>query len=427
MSVPGRVKRVAFVSDFFPEAHARWSGAEIACQRLRTLLADEGVRVDVYTSKADSPDRTPPFVEQVPLMDDGSALLGSSFKTMFPFDLLGYRYFLKRFRETSPELVHLHNLKFMSFAPLAAARKLGIPAVFSVYDNWALCPRYCLVDSRGEVCERFHGFRCLACVPVKKKPFVAFRKQAFSGFLKKLDAVAVLTGSERTRYAASGVDPGRVHTLALPLFIDGCEAAPDAGSVDRGTILFAGRLEHGKGLHVLVEAMPEVLEHVRNARVFVAGEHSGSDRYKKEALARIEALGLGSVFTFLGKTGNAGIKELLRRSHVVVTPEQWAIAWPIFITEAMSMGKHVVASRIGDIPEFIEDGVTGYLAAHGAPADFAGRILAALSRKSPVNERAALKIRNLCDRRAITEKLFSIYESARFGRLSPGRGRAAAP
>lgn len=407
------VRKVAFVTDFYPEVHGKWSGAEIACQRLRGLLADDDIAVSVFTAKAEFPEKKPPFVEEVRLFEDISSQLGASLKTLFPFDARAYRFFLKRFRELSPDIVHLHNLKFMSFAPLAAARKLDIPAVFSVYDNWAICPRHCLVNARGEVCEKFHGLRCVGCVPLKKKPFVPFRKSVFRSFLEKIDAVAVLTGSERDRYLRSGVSSDKLHILPLPLFDEGEDSQVLEHTVERNTILFVGRLEHGKGLHILVEAMPEVLKRFRKASVTVVGEHSGSDRYKRAVQSRIDDLGMRGVFSFRGKMGNGEIRELLLKSHVVAAPEQWAIAWPIFLTEAMSLGKHIVAGRIGDIPAFIKDGQTGFLAAHDSPDDFARKIIAALEAGKPVNLKASLMIKKLCDRGAIKDKLLSIYESAR--------------
>lgn len=407
------VRKVCFITDFYPEVHGRWSGAEIACQRLRDILTEDGFEVSVFTARADFPEKMPHFVEEVRLLEDASAQLGSSLKTLFPFDFFAYKFFLKRFRELSPDIVHLHNLKFVSFAPLIAARKLGIPAVFSVYDNWALCPRYCLVDNRGEVCEKLHGLRCVGCVPMKKKPFVAFRRPVFKSFVDKLDALAVLTCSERDRFVRSGVAPERLHILPLPLFDGDEDFAPLPHTVERNTILFVGRLEHGKGLHLLVEAMPKVLKRFRTANVVVVGEHSGSDRYKRTVTARIEELGMGSRFSFLGKMGNREIKELLLKSHIVAAPEQWAIAWPIFLTEAMSMGKRIVASRIGDIPAFISDGRTGFLAAHDSAEDFGAKLISALEADEPVNAEASLSIRALCDRRAIKDKLLSIYESAR--------------
>lgn len=413
MGSSSALRRVAFVTDFYPEVHARWSGAEIACQRLRDLLAEDGINVSVFTARAEFPEKKPPFLQEVRLMEEFSREGAASLKTLFPFDPLAYRFFLERFRELSPQVVHLHNLKFMSFAPLAAARKLGIPAVFSVYDNWAICPRYCLVNSEGNVCEKFHGLRCVGCVPLKKKPFVAFRRPVFRRFLERLDAVAVLTGSERERLLKSGVRPEKLHILPLPLFDEGEKHALLPDRVEKNAILFVGRLEHGKGLHVLVEAMPQVLKRFKGAAVCVVGEHSGSEKYKRAVLSRIDELGMGSVFSFRGKMGNMEIKELLLKSHIVAAPEQWAIAWPIFLTEAMSTGKHIVASRIGDIPEFIRDGQTGFLADHDSPEDFARKITAALEAERPVNRDASLMIRKLCDRAAIREKLLSIYESAR--------------
>lgn len=127
---------------------------------------------------------------------------------------------------------------------------------------------------------------------------------------------------------------------------------------------------------------------------------------------RIDGLGIGTRFSFLGKMGNKEIKDLLMKSHVVAAPEQWAIAWPIFLTEAMSMGKHIVASRIGDIPAFIDGARTGLLAAHDDPEDFAVKIIDALESDDLVNMEAALSIRRLCDRGSIKERLISIYELA---------------
>ncbi len=408
----GALSKVVFISDFYPEVHARWSGAEIACQRLRTLLTEAGIDVSVFTVRADFQENKPPFVQEVRLMDDFAPRLAASFKTLIPFDPLAYRFFLGRFKALSPDVVHLHNLKFMSFAPAAAARALGIPTVFSAYDNWAVCPRYCLMKPGGEVCEKFHGPGCLFCVPMKKKPFVAFRKPAFESFLKRLDAVAVLTASERRRAARGGVVEDKIHILPLPLFDGDQKNTPAPDKVVRNTILFVGRLEHGKGLHVLVEAMGAVLCRFKDARVVVVGEHSGTERYKNEVLARIAELGLEGVFSFMGKMGNTEIKELLLRSHLVVAPEQWPIAWPIFLTEAMSLGKLIVASRIGDIPEFIRDGQTGYLAAHDRPEDFSAKIMAALGSPQPINSASINFITGLCDRGAITRRLISIYGAA---------------
>jgi glycosyltransferase involved in cell wall biosynthesis len=78
----------------------------------------------------------------------------------------------------------------------------------------------------------------------------------------------------------------------------------------------------------------------------------------------------------------------------------------------MSMGKRIVASKIGDIPAFIKEGQTGFLATHDSYEDFAGKIISALEAPGPVNQEASRMIRELCDRQAIKKRLLAIYESA---------------
>lgn len=407
----GAVKRVAFVTDFFPKIHRKWFGAEIACMRLKELLSGGGrVRVDLYTSRADFPGEIGKGTCEVPLIEDSHEKLGLSLKTAVPFDPRVYRFFRRAFRQDRPDIVHLHNIKRMSFAPLVAARALSIPVVFSVYDNWSFCPENALVDRHKRVCTRFGGPWCVACVPLKKKPFVPLRAPVFRYFLKKVDRFLVLTRSERENFTRYGVAPERIETLPLPLFPGLPE--PDASGVRPRSILIVGRVEHGKGLHVLIEAMPGVLERFPDARVDVVGDHSGNSNYRLRAEARIKELGIEGAFVFHGKKGNEEVKGFLSRANVVAVPEQWSIAWPIFLTEAMAMGKVIVASRIGDIPEFIEEGRTGFLAEPVRPACFTEKINRALEQGSLVNRAAAERIRSLCDADRIRAALIDAYGRA---------------
>ncbi|MCX5974748.1 MAG: glycosyltransferase, partial [Coprothermobacterota bacterium] len=48
---------------------------------------------------------------------------------------------------------------------------------------------------------------------------------------------------------------------------------------------------------------------------------------------------------------------------------------PVTLLEAMSRSKPVVATRVGGIPEVVQDGRTGFLSASGDAQDFAGKIL----------------------------------------------------
>lgn len=190
------------------------------------------------------------------------------------------------FKEVRPDIVHLHNIKRMTFAPLMAAKKLGISVVFSIYDNWSFCPENCLVDKNSQLCKKFHGLHCLNCVPVKKKPFILFRKQIFDHFLKEIDGFAVLTRSERDNFIKNGISSDKIHLLPLPLFSDTEVPPASSDKVMKNNILFVGRLEFGKGLHVLGEALSSVMEKLEGMKVQIISKHSGGENCKKWIKAR---------------------------------------------------------------------------------------------------------------------------------------------
>jgi len=59
--------------------------------------------------------------------------------------------------------------------------------------------------------------------------------------------------------------------------------------------------------------------------------------------------------------------EAFRRSSIAVVPSVWSEPFGIVVIEAMAGGSPVVASKIGGIPEIIDDGVSGILVPPGDP------------------------------------------------------------
>ena len=84
----------------------------------------------------------------------------------------------------------------------------------------------------------------------------------------------------------------------------------------------------------------------------------------------------------------AELQQRVREASVVVIPEQWENMSPILLLECLLMGKPVVASRIGGIPEFIEDGQTGYLFDSRNPDDLAAKICTVLDDPAAASTRA---------------------------------------
>lgn len=120
------------------------------------------------------------------------------------------------------------------------------------------------------------------------------------------------------------------------------------------TVLFSGRLVLQKGADLLVEAIPGLLRHYRNAKfIFVGDGHM-----RGELQHRAHQLGVGHATRFLGHRNGHELVHLYKACDAVCLPsrnEPFGIA----ILEAWSAGKPVVASQNGGPNEFIWHNVTG--------------------------------------------------------------------
>jgi glycosyltransferase involved in cell wall biosynthesis len=116
-----------------------------------------------------------------------------------------------------------------------------------------------------------------------------------------------------------------------------------------------------KGQEWLVRALPEVLASVPQAILVLVGD--GESRASIERL--VKDLGVTDRVVFTGSLENP--LAIVERADVIVLPSL-SEGLPIALLEAMALGRAVVASRVGGIPEVIQDGVSGLLVPPSDPA-----------------------------------------------------------
>lgn len=133
-------------------------------------------------------------------------------------------------------------------------------------------------------------------------------------------------------------------------------------------LVAVGRLEKQKGLDVAIAAMRLIVDKAPGVQLAIAG--SGSLRGELDA--QIERLGLGGSVTLLGRYGD--VDELMRNSDAFVHTARWE-GFGLVLLEAMRAGLPVVATRVGAIPEVVEDGVTGHLVPPDDPRSLADAVL----------------------------------------------------
>jgi glycosyltransferase involved in cell wall biosynthesis len=122
-------------------------------------------------------------------------------------------------------------------------------------------------------------------------------------------------------------------------------------------VLFFGFIREYKGLRYLIESLPFVRAKL-DVHLLIAGEVWGDAKLYHELISR---LGMASSVTLVGNyIPNEEVARYFAASDLVVIPYVSATQSGI-VQLAYGFGKPVVVSRVGGLPEVVEEGVTGYL------------------------------------------------------------------
>jgi glycosyltransferase involved in cell wall biosynthesis len=165
-------------------------------------------------------------------------------------------------------------------------------------------------------------------------------------------------------------------------------------------VCYVGRISEEKAILRLVDAAPEVLDRVPDARFVIAGEpFTPDDRiYLEEIRRRIDELGLAPHFDFSGYVTD--VPGLLKDIGVFALPSKKE-PFGLVVLEAMAIRKPVVAFDTGGPQEIISNGVDGILVKPGDVAAFAEAIAGLLA--DPVRAKRVGE----CARRTVTERFSS--------------------
>ncbi|MEH2347708.1 MAG: glycosyltransferase family 4 protein [Nostoc sp.] len=189
-----------------------------------------------------------------------------------------------------------------------------------------------------------------------------------------IPARAIITLSQNGKQAQAEIWPHRPTPLvypgvALDRFEPNALPTPQEARCKLGLPLhgpligIVGRLQRWKGMHVLVQAMPKILEKYPDAHcVVVGGKHDFEPDYEDFLKAEITNLGLKEQVIMAGLQRN--IPEWVQAMDVFVHASDKE-PFGIVIIEAMALGKPVIAGDAGGPTEIITDGMNGLLTPYG--------------------------------------------------------------
>lgn len=270
-----------------------------------------------------------------------------------------------------PQLMHVHN-----FFPLAtpsvfeAAREANVRSVLTLHNYRILCANGLFLRD-GKPCE--------LCVPEGPGPAVRYRcyqkslvgsvavarmirhHRAERTWHEMVDRFIVLTEFSKSRYSKAGLPMEKFRVKPNFLFEPGkADSAPAAGNFQ---VLFVGRLSGEKGLSTLLAAK----KISKDFELHIVGEGPQAPEVQVAA-AKDQSI------IWHGRLSSEKVYERMRAASLVVFPSECYENFPIVLLEAMALARPVLVSKIGGLPEIVEEGKTGRLFPPGNPRELARAI-----------------------------------------------------
>jgi glycosyltransferase involved in cell wall biosynthesis len=257
-------------------------------------------------------------------------------------------------RQKRADVVHVHNL-FPNLSPavIRAAAAEGTKVVATLHNYRLLCLPATLLRN-GRICED-----CLGRTPWPGVLHKCYRSSSAAsaaiatsltshralGTFRSVALFLAVSEFVRTKHVQGGLSPHRI--MVKPNFAWPAERRRGPGRY----FLYLGRLSAEKGVDTLLKAWGDL-----EAPLHLAGD--GPDRSLLERLAPENV-------RFLGLVPPEQATELVRGARALMLPSRWYEGAPRAIPEAYAAGVPVVASRIGGLPEFVDEGTSGLLVPPG--------------------------------------------------------------
>lgn len=282
------------------------------------------------------------------------------------YNIWAYREMRRLLEEDRPDVVHVHGV-YPMFSPsvLVACRRAGVPVVMTVHNYNLTCPTWYHLY-KGRVCEDCvggHEYRCVLknCRDSIPESFAyALRSSVarrFRLFHDNVDMLIVLTSFAKGRLLQAGFRDDQMAVVSNPAPMP----ETTANAVEGQYVAFAGRFSPEKGVETLLAAARQLA----GVPFKVAGDGPTLSDMMAKAPRNVE---------FAGRLDAGELRAFYAGARLVVVPSVWFEQFPMVILEAMALGLPVVASRIGGLPEIVEDGITGCLFEPGNAEDLAEKL-----------------------------------------------------
>jgi glycosyltransferase involved in cell wall biosynthesis len=254
---------------------------------------------------------------------------------------------------------------------LKILKERNIPIIWTLHEYTPICPESTFI-SHDKICERCFGGAFYNCIThsCKKGSYLASTVAALENYVHKylnyyayVDHYVCPSVFLYEKFKAFNFFNDKLVQLYHGYDYAGIEAARSAPEFNgEKYIVFAGRLEKIKGAHTVLKAM----QACPDIQLKIIGNGT-----QEEALKEFKDTHQLNNVTFLGKQSKQQTLQIINGAEFLICASEWYEVLGFTVVEAMALGKPVIGSRIGAIPEMVIDNETGLLFEPGNDAQLA--------------------------------------------------------
>ena len=217
------------------------------------------------------------------------------------------KWLIPRIHQQRPfDVLHLHDL-YLFGGGLKAARKLGIPAVGDLHENWV---------------QALSGYAWSTRFPGKLFVSIPRWKKLERRWLHALDKIVVVVEDAEQRVAALGIEKEKITVVPNTIYLRDFEEYPVdhalADSIRSAcTLVYTGGIDLHRGLDTVIRAMP-ILKQTGETRLVIVGD--GRTRGDLEELAG--KLGVTDCIEFTGWLPQTKLKSYMAGADICLVPHR---------------------------------------------------------------------------------------------------------
>ncbi len=244
---------------------------------------------------------------------------------------------------------------------LKILKEKKIPIIWTLHEYTPICPESTFI-SHGQICEKCFGGKFYNCVThsCKKGSYLASTVAALENYVHQylnyyayVDYYVCPSVFLYEKFKSFNFFKEKLVQLYHGYDYLEIEAAKSVSNPDREKyIVFVGRLEKIKGAHTVLKAMkscPDI-----QLKIIGTGtqENELKDFKAEHQLNHVE---------FMGKKSKQETLQIIYNAEFLICASEWYEVLGFTVVEAMALGKPVIGSAIGAIPEMVIENYTGIL------------------------------------------------------------------